>query len=243
VGSALPRDDGLTINVFYSATSLQAKLSNGTALNSGAVVPPGPYSIVVYDSGDDPSPQFTMTGPGAAESSDLDPTGMEIEVPMTFGPFVLQPSSSYAIFDANLGAGAGIAFTTSATGSSVTPGAAGTPAAGAGQASSQGSAASSGGAKGAPTLGTLALTVGANGKPVFTFASKPVKTLKAGRYSLFVGDLSKKAGALIGHGKARPSTLSSAVAVGTSSHTLKLTSGRWFVEASEKGPKIYFTVK
>ncbi len=41
---------------------------------------------------------------------------------MTFGPFELQPSASYTIFDANMAGGAGIAFTTSATGSSITPG-------------------------------------------------------------------------------------------------------------------------
>ncbi len=177
-----------------------------------------------------------MTGPGAAVSSDLDPSGMGIEVPMTFGPFELEPSASYAIFDAGIGGNAGITFTTSATGSSITPGA--TP-----PAPSNGSAASSGGAKAATTLGALALTVRANGKPMFTIAAKPVRTLKAGKYLLIVGDLSRKAGALIGHGTAPPSTLSGAAAVGTSSRTLKLTSGRWFVEASKRGPKIYFTVK
>lgn len=236
VGSAASRDDGLTINVFYSATSLQAKLSNGTVLNSGAVVPPGPYSVVVYDSGADPSPQFTMTGPGAEVSSDLNPSGMGIEVPMTFGAFELQPSASYAIFDASMGVSAGIAFTTSATGSSITPGATS-------PASSNGSASPSGGKTAATDLGALALTVPANGKLAFTIAAKPVKTLKAGKYLLIVGDLSRKAGALIGHGTAPPSTLSSAGAVGTSSRTLKLTSGRWFVEALKRGPKIYFTVK
>jgi hypothetical protein len=235
VASARSGNDGLTINVVYSATSLQATLSNGSVLSSGAVVPPGPYSIVVYDSGSDQSPQFTVSGPGAEMSSDLNPSGTGIEVPIAFGPFVLQPSSSYEISDASMTASAGISFTTSATGSSVTPGQTTTTTAGASPSPS--------GLKTAGTLGTLTLTVGANGKPVFAFAGKPVKTLKTGKYSLFVGDLSKKAGALIGHGKARPSTLSSAAAVGVTSHTLELTSGKWFVEASTKGPKIYFTVK
>ncbi len=177
-----------------------------------------------------------MTGPGAAVSSDLDPSGMEIEVPMMFGPFELQPSASYAIFDASMGDSAGIAFTTSATGSSITPG-------DKSPASSNGSASASGGATTAAKLASLALTVGANGKPVLTIASKPVRTLKPGKYLLVVGDLSRKAGALIGHGAAPPSTLSSAAAVGASSRTLKLTAGRWYVEASKKGPKDYFTVK
>jgi hypothetical protein len=234
-GSAASRDDGLTINVFYSATSLQAKLSNGTVLSSGAVVPPGPYSVVVYDSGDDPNPQFTMTGPDASVSSDLNPTGAEIEVPMTFGPFLLQPSASYSISDANLGAGSGIAFTTSATGSSITPGTTTSP-------GSPGTSKGSGGSPGG-TLGTLTLSVGAKGKPVLALAGKPVKKLKAGKYLLIVGDSSKKAGALIGHGKTAPSTLSGAAAVGTTTQMLKLTSGKWYVEASKKGPKLAFTVR
>src|SRR5690348_9052808 len=120
LGFASSGVNGLTINVTYSSNSLQAKLSNGTALGSGTVVPPGPYSVVVYDS-EDPTPQFTMTGPGASVSSDLSPNGAGIENPVILGPFVLQPSSSYAIFDANMAGGPHITFTTSATGSSASP--------------------------------------------------------------------------------------------------------------------------
>ena len=98
LGSAASGVNGLTINVMYTTSSLQAKLSNGTVLASGTVVPPGPYSVVVYDSSDDSNPLFTMTGPGVSVSSDLNPTGMGIEVPMTFGPFLLEASSSYSIF-------------------------------------------------------------------------------------------------------------------------------------------------
>ena len=238
LGSAASRVDGLTINVFYAANSLQAKLSNGTVLASGTVVPPGPYSVVVYDSSEDSNPQFRMTGPGVSVSSDLNPSGMGIEVPMTFGPFLLQASSSYAIFDADMAGGSGIAFTTSATGSSASsegssPGGTST--------SSSGSTPS--GSAATKTLGTLTLSVGASGKPNLTLGGKPVETLKAGRYALLVGDSSRKAGLLIGHGIVHPSTLSGATAVGTSSRTLNLTAGRWFFETSTSGPKIYFTVR
>jgi hypothetical protein len=232
---AAPAADGLTINVFYTSNSLQAQLSNGTALNPGTVVPAGLYSVVVYDSGEDANPQFTMTGPGAAISSDLDPTGMEIDVPVTFGPFALAPSASYTIYDANLGSGSAIAFTTSATVSP--PSASTTGSSGSGETPSSGSA--SGKAK---TLGTLVMSVGTNGKPSLTLGAKPVKTLKPGKYGLIVGDSSKKAGILIGRGTARPSTLSGTTAVGTSSRTLTLTAGRWFFEPSTRGPKSYFTV-
>ena len=227
-GSAASRANGLTINVTYTATSLSAKLSNGTVLTSGTVVPPGPYSVVVYDAGDDPNPQFTITGPGAAVSSDLNPTGQGIEVPVTFGPFLLEASSSYEIFDAGM-TGGGISFTTAATGTS---------------ASSDSSSSSKGatGSTATSSANKLALFVQPGKKPVLTKEGKPVKTLKAGKYSVLVGDLSTTTGLMIGHGKAKPTTLSGAAATGTSSRTLKLTAGKWFIEGSTKGPKIYFTV-
>jgi len=244
-GSAASRANGLTINVFYTSNSLQATLSNGTVLSSGTVVPPGPYSVVVYDAGDDPNPQFMMNGPGASVSSDLNPSGMGLEIPTTFGPFVLQPSSSYAIFDANMEGGPHIAFSTSATGSSASSGPGGTSPLGGSSSTSNGSPAPSGsssGSHGAKPLGTVALSVGPNGKAILAFGGKPVKTLSAGKYSLIVGDSSRKAALLIGHGTVHPSTLSSAAAVGTSLRTLNLTAGRWFYEASARGPKIYFKV-
>jgi len=228
-GSAASRVDGLTINVFYTGTSLEAKLSNGTALSTGAVVPPGPYSVVVYDSGDDANPRFTMTGPGASISSDLNPDGSGIQVPVTFGPFVLEPSASYAIFDANMAGGQQITFTTSATGSS---------------ASSSGSSAHAAKSahSGAKTLGTLTLSLGTAGRPILLLAAVPVTKLKAGRYSLIVGDKSKKAGLLIGRGKRRPARVSGTKAVGTHTRFLTLTVGKWFYEASKHGPKTYFEV-
>jgi hypothetical protein len=230
-GSAVPQVNGLTINVTYSANSISAKLSNGTTLSTGTVVPPGLYSVVVYDSVVNSDPAFTMTGPGTSVSSDLAPDGMGIEVPVTFGPFTLAPSSSYVISDTNM-SGAQITFSTAATGTSASadPSTGGT--------SPNGSAASS--AKG--TLGTLAMSLGTVGKPILTMGGKPVKTLKHGTYSLIVGDASKKGGLLIGHGTTHPITLSGTAAVGTSLRTLSLTPGRWFFETSSKGPKVYFTV-
>ena len=229
LGSAASGVNGLTINIMYTTSSLQAKLSNGTVLASGTVVPPGPYSVVVYDSIDDSNPLFTMAGPGVSVSSDLNPTGVGIEVPMTFGPFLLEASSSYSIFDANMAGGSSILFTTSATGSSASS-----------EATSSGSTSS--GSTAAKTLGSLALFVGASGKPFLSLGGKPVKTLKAGRYSVIVGDSSRKVGLLIGHGSVHPTTLSGVAAVGASSRSVNLTSGTWFYEASLRGPKIYFTV-
>ena len=224
LGSAASGVNGLTINVMYTTSSLQAKLSNGTVLASGTVVPPGPYSVVVYDSIDDSNPLFTMTGPGVSVSSDLNPTGVGIEVPMTFGPFLLEASSSYSIFDANMAGGSAISFTTSATGSSASS-----------EATSSGSTSS--GSTAAKTLGSLALFVGASGKPFLSLGGKPVKTLKAGRYTLIVGDSSRKVGLLIGHGSVHPTTLSGVAAVGASSRSVNLTTGTWFYETSPEGPE------
>jgi hypothetical protein len=230
--SAVTRVDGLTINVTYSANSIRANLSNGTALTSGAVLSPGLYSVIVYDDSVDPNPMFTMTGPGAVVSSDLNPNGMGIEVPVTLGPFVLAASSSYTISDSNLGGGSVITFTTAATGTSASPNS--SPASPANP--------SSPGSGTTKTSKTLALIAMPSGKPAVTFAGKAVTRLAAGRYSVVVSDLSKKAGLVLGHGKLRPVTLSSAAAVGTSVRTVQLTAGKWFLETSTRGPKVYFTV-
>jgi hypothetical protein len=223
--------NGLTINVTYSATSIQAKLSNGAVLNNGAVVPPGLYSVVVYDDAADPNPAFEVSGPGASDTSDLNPNGTGIEVPVTLGPYTFEPSSTYVIADANL-AGSSITFTTAATGTSASADTTTTT-----PTSKAGSPATGAEAK------TLTLFVTPTGKPSLTLGGKPVTTLKAGSYSLLVADASTKQGLIIGHGKARPTTLSGAAAVRTSSRVLHLTAGRWFFEGSTRGPKKYFTVK
>ena len=69
----------------------------------------------MYDSGDFPSPKFSMTGPGVSVSSDLNSTGMGIDVPSTFGPFNLPTNSSFTVSDTNMGASSRVAFSTSAT--------------------------------------------------------------------------------------------------------------------------------
>ena len=182
LGPAVARAAGPTINVIYTNNSLQVKLSDGTVVTSGAVIPAGSYTIQVFDSGDYPSPKFTMTGPGVSVSSELNSSGMGGEFG-TFGPFTLQTNSGYAVSDANMGAGSVVAFTTSATtgglSSSESPGS-----------SSSGSGSS--GSKTPTTLGTFKLAVGATGRPTLTFGGKAVKTLKAGKYSVSVGDSSKE---------------------------------------------------
>ena len=211
----------------YTATSLSAKLSNGTVLTSGTVVPPGPYSVVVYDAGDDPNPQFTITGPGASVSSDLNPTGQGIEV--TDDLRALPPGGELELRDLRCGHDRRGHLVHDRRNGELASSATARP-------------------KGATTstatssANKLALFVQPGKKPMLTQDGKPVKTLKAGRYSVVVGDLSTKAGLMIGHGKVKPTTLSAATATGTSTRTLKLTAGKWFIEGSTKGPKMYFTV-
>ena len=69
--AAAARADALTINVFYpTATSLQVKLSDGTAVNAGSAIPAGSYQVLVYDAtGDDANPNFKMSGPGVSIAS------------------------------------------------------------------------------------------------------------------------------------------------------------------------------
>jgi hypothetical protein len=253
LGPSVARAEGPTINVVYTTNSLQVKLSDGTVVTGGTVIPAGSYTIQVYDSGDFPTPKFTMSGPGVSISSDLNSTGMGLDVPTTFGPLNLQTTSSYAVSDANMGAGSRVAFTTSATvgassGSSSSGSSSSSSSSSGGSSSSSSgshssSSSSSSGSKAAKTLGTLKLSVGASGKPTLTFGGKAVKTLKAGKYAVKVTDRSKKAGVIVGYGVVRPTTLSGVAAVGTRSRTLTLKAGKWFVEASMGGRKTYFTVK
>ena len=97
-GSARSADatiaDGATINVVYTTNTLQVKTDSGVVISSGTTIPAGSYTIQVYDSGDFPNPKFSMTGPGVSVSSDLNSTGMGIDVPSTFGPFNLPMNSS-----------------------------------------------------------------------------------------------------------------------------------------------------
>jgi hypothetical protein len=183
---------------------------------------------------------------------------MGIDYPASFGPFGFQANASYTVSDPGIGAsitfsasgaagGAGAGGTTTPTttaggtsaGGSTSGGTGGSGSAAAGGSGHTGSGSSAGSTK---LMGTVEATVSSSGKAALTFAGKPVKTLKAGRYTIRVADHSTKAGLVIGEGASTPTTLSGAAAVGTSSKTVTLVPGKAFYEATPGGPKTPFTV-
>ena len=66
----------------------------------------------------------------------------------------------------------------------------------------------------------------AAGKLSLTFKQKSVTTLKAGRYTLSVADLSKTAGFSLQNGK-RTLAVTGAALVGKRSRVITLTAGQW----------------
>ncbi|HEY4346067.1 MAG TPA: hypothetical protein VGM80_00630 [Gaiellaceae bacterium] len=241
-GAAGASSAGAVININYtSATTIQVKLDNGTVVGSGSVIPAGSYTVQVFDS-DDQSPKITVNGPGVAISSDLNSTGMGIDLPSTFGPFTFQTSSAYVVQDTNLGASSRISFSTSATatagGSTTTTAQSSTSGVG----TTTTTKITTTVPPVAKSLGTLKGSVSVAGKPAITFNGKTVKSLKAGHYKVSVSDKSKTVGLIVWKLGSRAMTLSAAGKVGASSRAVTLSAGRWFFETSTKGPKTFFTV-
>ena len=82
----------------------------------------------------------------------------------------------------------------------------------------------------------------AAGALALSFDGKAVKMLKAGRYTITVTDHSKLAGLMIGESSMMVTTLSGVAAVGTSTHTVTLSAGKWFYEGTLHGARTSFTV-
>jgi hypothetical protein len=252
-GATSSQADLGALNVTYtSATAFQVKLGNGTVVGNGSVVPAGSYQVFVYDASEDLSPKFAFSGPGVSLSSDLNSTGMGIDIPATFGPYTLATSSTYTMEDTTVGASTLLTFTTSATATassgSSSSGSSSTSVSSAGTSSSSSSSSSSGSKSSSSAtdtmmMGVLKGVVNARGKLTLTLGGKKLGKLEAGRYTVKVTDHSKKAGLILGVGSKKPITLSSAKASGSSSHPVTLTAGKWFFEASTRGPKTYFVVK
>ena len=102
--------------VFYTGSAAIQVKFNGNVIRSGAVIPAGPYAVIVYDEGDNPNPRFMMAGPAVSIASDLNPSGMGLQS-VVFGPYTFPTNASYRIEDTNLGASSVVTFTTSATSS------------------------------------------------------------------------------------------------------------------------------
>jgi hypothetical protein len=231
---------------YIGTTSLQVRAPDGTTVRSGGTLAAGSYQLQVDDP-DFPNPKFQMSGPGVNVSSDLNSTGMGIDRPAYLGSVALQANGSYRIQDANMGASSAVTFTTTSGGStSGGSSSGGTSSGGTSSGGTSSGGTSSGGTSSGSTsvkkLGTLNGSVSASGKAALAFSGKAVKTLKAGRYTVSVQDHSTKAGLIVWMLGGHAMTLSAAAATGSSSHSVTLTAGKWFFEASARGPRTYFSV-
>ncbi len=268
VAAAAPADSASLTITYTTPTSLGVMLADGTPVKTGSVVPAGSYMVYVKDDPNtgDLSPNITISGPGVSLSNNLNSSGMGIDGISSFGPYILQPSSSYSIEDSTLGASSLVTFTTTATsstgGSSAggsTGGSSGSSSGGASSAggSSSGSSSNGGSSSGSSgtsssgsgsaatkVRGTLAGSVSSAGIASLTLAGKAVKTLTAGSYTLTVADHSSKDRFILEEVSAHPHpiTLGGSTLAGKHSETLTLKAGKWFFEPSTQGPKAYFKV-
>jgi hypothetical protein len=228
----------------------------GQVVRSGGSIPAGLYTVLVYVNGYNDSPRFLMSGPSVSINDNLNSTGMGVDGVSTFGPYTFPAGASYTVQQqggttvtfstaaGSAGSGGGSSSGGSSSGGSSSGGSS------SGGSSSGGSSGSSGGTSmggssgtsATKMMGTLKAAVSVTGKGTLTFGGKTPKTLKAGRYTVTVNDRSKKAGLIVGQTAKHPMTLSAAARVGKSSHSVTLTSGKWYFAASATGPKTYFTV-
>jgi hypothetical protein len=232
--------DATTINVFYNngGNSLTVKLSTGqTIAPGGGSVPAGSYQVLVYDQNDNMNPNFVMSGPGVSINSNLNSTGMGLDIPEMFGPYTFNQGASYSVSDSNVGSSSALSFSISAAGSGGggSSGGGGGTGGGVGTTSTGGGASGGGGGTVATTvkmLGTLTASLSASGKAGVKLSGKTVKTLKPGRYTFKV---SGKGTLILGKTGGGTSKLNG-------SKTMTLTKGLWFVEATSKGPRFSFSV-
>ena len=237
-GVARTQAAGILDVTYVGSTSLLVRLGDGSTVRSGGTIPAGQYQVLVEDD-DFPSPSFKMSGPGVSISSNLDSSGMGIDHPATFGPFIFQPTSSYTLQDANIGGSSVVTFATSATAASSgsSNGTAGSSSSGASSGPQSSSSSSS-----TKALGTLTASVSTAGKTALAFGGKTVKQLKAGRYTIRIQDHSNKAGLILWKLGSHSTTMSGAAATGPKSASVTLSAGKWFLAPSMSGPRTYFSV-
>jgi hypothetical protein len=242
VASGAQADNASIVVTYISPVAFRVKLGDGTNVTTGSTIPAGSYQLFVYDDSEDSSPAFSFTGPGVSVHSNLNSTGMGIDSPSVLGVVTLQTSASYQMQDSTVGASSLISFGTTSTATATVV--VGT---------------SSGSTQSAPTTSTpttttmhaattpaavrLAGSVSISGKPNLMLGGKVVKSLKAGRYLVLVADHSRKAGLIVGTSAKHTITLSKAAATAAGARVaLALSKGKWFFEASSKGPKTWFRV-
>ena len=222
--SAATAVPSLTLNVNLSG-ALEIVLGNGTHIRSGAVVPPGPYLVLVASDVPDSRDLFHLFhlyGPSLNVESDLLPC----ENPRPLYTVTLKPSTTYTYEDSRHPELGQVLFTTSATGSSSDT---------AGGASPTGAGGKSGGtssntsilASNLPFRGTLVGTVGSAGTLTLSRNGKGVSSLRAGRYSFSVDDRTSRLGFQLAPPDGRKVTVTGPSFVGEKRMTVTLSPGRW----------------
>jgi hypothetical protein len=245
VATGQARADATTINVFYNTggNSLTVKLSTGqTIAPGGGSVPAGSYQVLVYDQNDNMNPQFVMSGPGVSINSNLNTTGMGLDIPETFGPYTFSQGASYTVSDSNVGSSSALSFSISAAGSGSSGGGSGSSGGGSTSGGGGGTTSSGGGTSGGSgggttgttvkMLGTLTASLSASGKTGLKLSGRTVKSLKPGRYTF---KIPAKTTLILGKTGGGTSKLKG-------SKTMTLSKGEYFLEGTSKGPHFSFSV-
>lgn len=194
----------------------------------GPTLPPGVYQILVL-MGNPPqgypctTPVFTLSGPGV-DSITTFPQQATLDNHVLPA---LQPSSTYMAYDQNAPAATRVYFTTSATGSSSSL----LPASQTQQAGKGSSQADIVGSGITPVVGTLHAAISPVGLATLSLGGRKVETLKAGRYSLRVADLSRHSGLVLRKSGRQAETITTRAFKGTKTVKLTLTSGSWSIYA------------
>ncbi len=215
--------------------NIRVSYADGTPI--GSAVPPGSYQVVLNNNSLDDlgvAHQFHLFGPGV-DVSGAQSVQSTWNVTFQSGATYtyqddLSPSTSKMTFLATT-ASAGVTPTTSPASPS-TPSGSKTP---------KPTSSDVVGSAIVPFRGTLDGIVSSAGKLTLTFKSKNVATLKAGKYTIAVDDLTTKSGFVVQRIRAFPITVTSPVFVGKHSVSAVLKAGQWWF-SSPAGTKHYFIV-
>jgi hypothetical protein len=196
----------------------------GTTSGQPTVIPAGYYSLLMNGPGDCINlPLFELRGPGVNINDDM--LGGETDVNTLYADF--QPGATYTW---HLDRTENIVYTfrtsTTVVGAPPASGSATEPAAG-GRATPTSQDIT--GSAIVPFRGTLAVAVNGSGKLTLAYKGRPVRSLKAGRYSISALDRSTVSGVMLQKPTHAVLSVTGTAFVGKRSASIVLTAGRWLV--------------